>query len=162
MKKLILMLGVAISITSCATQERQQFRAEKYFNQHPKELAELCSDKYPVKEETVAGEPVVTVDTVTKTDTVTVEAECPDGTKAMVKCPPNTINTIHEKVTVTDTVYKENTAKYAAVRIELDEANDELKDSKEIAKNRLHWNIGLGIVVVLVFGSWIFKMFKLK
>jgi len=92
-------------------------KATRVMKEHPKELAKLCSESFPVKESEVKEGRVIVLpsDTVVveSTDTVVVTANCPDGTKVKTKCPPCkerivTKNSIRvDTLKIRDTAYEE-------------------------------------------------------
>lgn len=85
MKNLILLLSCILMFTGCMTQKKQQRIAHSYFSLHPDELAKICSSKYPAETKFIKGEMVTKIDTVR--DSIPVQVDCPDGSKA--DCPPN-------------------------------------------------------------------------
>ena len=123
-------------------------------NEHPVVLAELCNDNYPVKETIIQGKPVHHYSTVTiKGDSI----PCPsfEGKNGKiyapkVKCPDQTV--LHDSVTVTDTLYQENTAKLRLVLNDLSNLNNEVETERkrtQAANSRFVWAICLGVIGII-------------
>ena len=97
----------------------------KYYLKHNDQLAELCAAKFPVKEHTVLGTPQIERDTFF---TPGPTLPCPDvidsatgkKTTPVVNCP-DTKNVV-KKVTIRDTIFREDTAKLTAVKNSSDKA----------------------------------------
>jgi hypothetical protein len=94
--------------SSCVTRKG----ATDYFlNKHPEQLAQLCADKFPVKEFYRPGIPVIIRDTIPGDSIPCPQPKLNLATGKMipgkVKCPDN----VNEKKIVVDTVYLEDQAK---------------------------------------------------
>ena len=107
MKRLILLLTISLLLVGCVTEKK----ARNWAYSHKDKLAEWCSDCYPVKpSDTIKGDTIIKVDSITSTDTIRVIVDCPDGTK--VECPPQRTITrvIHshstDTIKVRDTAYE--------------------------------------------------------
>lgn len=98
----ILILALVLLVSSCTTQKK----AEKWYRNNKAELAKLCLDCFEDKKDPVYIKGDTRIDTLeVKGDTVTVEGDCPDGTKIEVDCPPNKTITINSARI--DTIYKD-------------------------------------------------------
>lgn len=83
--RILLIISCILMFTGCMTQKKQQRIAHSYFSLHPDELAKICSSKYPAETKFIKGETVTKIDTIR--DSIPVQVDCPDGSKA--DCPPN-------------------------------------------------------------------------
>lgn len=152
MKK-ILIIGVAALLISCNTQKKQLDRFRLFAFEHPDKLAELCKEKFPVKEsELKPGKPVVE----TRVEYVH------DGDS--IPCPPNGTDTIWLKKpakVITNTVRRTDTlqvidqaaladlqARYTIKRDSLLQVRTELELKKRESKYRLWVAIGLGVAFI--------------
>jgi len=150
--RIVLIITVVVLLNGCMTERKRADVFHRYAREHPTELAELCSDKYPPKATTVKGK----TDTVTKRDTlrVKVPVPVPGGTDTLwADCPPS--ETVYRYINRTDTIMQENTALIAALQGKLSESEKSLavetalrKKSDDAAHSRLYWIIGLGIGLV--------------
>lgn len=115
MKQLIAMLMLLTMLSSCKVTEE---KAKDWAYSNKDKLAEWCADCFPVKpSEVIPGKTVILPgDTIVTTDTVKVQVDCPDGTKA--DCPPGVIKTIR------DTLYQVDTIKIRDTAVEQVLAND--------------------------------------
>lgn len=98
-------------------------KAERVMRAHPVELAKLCSDCFPVKPiEIIKGDTIVKFDSITRVDSirVEVEADCPDGTRVKVDCPPNRVVTRNIHTHTSDTVKVRDTARERVLEYEVD------------------------------------------
>jgi hypothetical protein len=181
MKNSLILIVGSILLFGCVGQKG----AIKYYLKHNDQLSELCAAKFPILERISPGKPVQTIDTLYLPG---VTIPCPEVTNPntgekstpMVKCPDQKV--IHDKTTIRDTVYKENTAKLAALKYSTDKtivdlqgelqtkitANSELKGdlnssekSLDKAKKRLTTNTWtLGILVLTIIGMGILLIKK--
>lgn len=112
----------SLLLTGCATEKK----AVKFFQSNPLKLAELCANAFPPKIEYREGKTIVLPgDTVVlKGDSVLVQADCPDGTKAPVKCPPSEKEIIRILMLKTDTLFDENHPKMKFLELKLRETED--------------------------------------
>lgn len=159
MKKLIFILPIFIlCFASCMTQKKQQRIAHAYFSLNPGELAKVCSQNFSF--ETVKylpGQVVTKKDTVT--EKVIVTADCPDGSKVPVDCPPKeTITIDNSRVDTVQVLSTEAKAKISSLIYEsekmtvyIQRINEDLKDSKQIAQNRLFIIIAVSALGVAAF-----------
>jgi len=135
MKRFILSLAcIALLASACVTQKKVdkyfdrnpeflQVKAEAYLNDHPEVLAQKCSEKFPVKEVTKPGKPVIIRDTIPG-QTI----PCPPS--GLVQCPPST----KDSVIIRDTTYLEDTAKLYALEARY-------RDSLQLQFNTLQGSI---------------------
>lgn len=166
MNRLIIVL-LALFVAGCATTER---KAKSYYLDHKDQLAELCKDCFPVKEIYIKGEEVyLKPDTVFKKgDTVVVEADCPDGSKAKVKCPPNDTIEVYIPVMRIDTMVKADSAaifywKNEYLKLEKEKKNLEL-DVVELKEDKSYWMKRawiFGGIIGLYIGFSIFRRFTI-
>ena len=130
--KILLTIGVAVMIVGCLSSCLTTQKAKDYLKEKDK-LAEICAETYPVKTEYIKGDSVTVLDTLyvgenvydtlTTTDTVTQVV-----TKTITKTLPPKI--ITKTIRITDTVRQENTARVAAMQIEINKlkADNQFKD----------------------------------
>lgn len=149
MRYLFLLL---LLLSGCVSVEK----AERVMRSHPKELAKLCADCFPVREiEVIRGDTVVLIDTVSEviSDTIRVNADCPDGTVVTVDCPPNKIITRVVKSHTTDTIKVRDTA---YERVLSDERDDYRDKWANVEQSRDTWRkraiLGWGILLALGVG----------
>lgn|GEM_PF-1725649 len=115
MKNKLLLIALVALLSSCVGQRG----AMKYYLKHNDQLAELCTAKFPVKERIAPGTPRIERDTFY---TPGPTLPCPDvidsttgkKTTPAVKCPDT--RTVENKITVRDTIYKEDAAKLTALK----------------------------------------------
>ncbi len=112
MKRLIILMLAALTLSSCLTQRKREDITYRYLREHPVTLAELCAATYPIRETVIRGHTVqLPANTIwLKPDSV----PCPDGTMVYpdpvpCDCPGGTIRV--------DTVVRENTAGLDALAI---------------------------------------------
>ena len=107
MRRILTIIVISILLGSCTTSKK----AKKYAYSHKDELAEWCAECFPVKESEITPGKTIFIpgDTLITTDTVKVQVDCPDGTKA--DCPPAKIVTVRDTVVRTDTIKIRDTAK---------------------------------------------------
>lgn len=121
MKNLVASLLILGITSGCMSVEK----AERVMRAHPKELADLCNDCFPVKPiEIIKGDTIILVDTVSElvSDTIKVKADCPDGSVVVVDCPPTKTITRFVKTHSTDTVKLRDTAFETVLINERDES----------------------------------------
>src|SRR5690606_22670174 len=115
---------------SCVTEKK----ARNWAYSHKEKLAEWCADCFPVKpSEVIKGDTITIVDSVVRVDSIRVQVDCTDGTKA--DCPPNKTITKEIKTHSTDTIKIRDTAfeyvletKVKEVNIENDKLKKDLDD----------------------------------
>lgn len=149
-------LIILLLFTGCMSVEK----AEKVMRAHPKELAELCADCFPVKEsEVIKGDTVVRVDSVVRIDSVKVEvvADCPDGTKVVVDCPPTKVIERVKYSHTTDTIKVRDSAQEKVLENERDEYKDKYAQEQERADSWRKWCLTFGSIL-LAYG--IFKFVR--
>lgn len=124
-------------------------KAERIMRSHPVELAKLCADCFPVKPiEIIKGDTIVLLDSVIRVDSVRVEveADCPDGTKVKVDCPPTkTVERIKYTHT-SDTVKIRDTARETVLENSIKESDRKAKDWH----NRFYYALGACFVLLAV------------
>ena len=149
-KLLILCLLVIIYLAffSCTTQKK----ATRYFNENNKELAELCLERFPIREKTIRGDTIRITDTLKVIDKVPVFVDCPDGTKK--ECPPKEIKYIKTTEQVTDTIIKIDTRNEAILKHDIKELTEDNKTLKKQRKGLIYLCVGLLLVLIV---SRIFK-----
>ena len=144
-----------VFIAGCATTEK---KARNYYLEHKDELAKLCSDCFPVKQEYIKGKDIyLPQDTVyVKGDTVEVQGDCPDGTKVKVKCPPSDTMKVYVPILRIDTITKADSAAIKFWQSEFrkaDKAKNDLILEKaseiESKKEWRKWALILGLVIVV-------------
>lgn len=139
MKTIILLASIVLLLlSSCVTQkgvdhyysknpELEQLKAQGYMASHAGLLAQMCTEKFPVKERIGKSDTVFRVDTIPG-----VQAECPDGTK--ITCPPS----LDKTQTIRDTIYLKDAAELEAARYHFANALKVEKDAyQEEYKNRI-------------------------
>lgn len=149
--KKIIIGSLALLFTGCVSVEK----AERVMRAHPKELAKLCADCFPVKEsEVIEGKRDTVTREITKIDTLKVEviADCPDGTKVVVDCPPT--KKIYRDVIInqTDTIKVRDTAYEQVLQDKITELEDDNK-SLEKWKDFGLWGwgiIGVGLLMYFI------------
>lgn len=147
---------VVLFLTSCKVTEK---KAKEYVYSHKDKLAEWCADCFPVKEsEVLKGDTVILIDTVSEiiSDTVRMQADCPDGSKVVVDCPPNKVITKVVKTHSTDTIKVRDTAHERVLSDEVKEYKDKyanMEQSRYKWRKRAIW--GWGILVALGIGVFL-------
>src|SRR5690606_14884909 len=147
-------LFLLLLFSGCVSVEK----AERVMRAHPTELSKLCADCFPVKEsEIVKGDTVVLIDTVSEiiSDTVRVQADCPDGSVVMVDCPPNKTITKVVRTHSTDTIKVRDTAYERVVKDERDEYKDKwanMEQSRDTWRKRAIWGWGILFALGIGFG----------
>ncbi|MFN8406768.1 MAG: hypothetical protein U0X71_04735 [Sphingobacteriaceae bacterium] len=119
-------------LSSCASQQKQADRAYRFFRQNPTNLAKLCADQYPVKEQWIAGKEIIQIDTIRLADE---KVPCPtlgNQKTAFIRCPG--AKTIVQKIHRTDTLFRENTARITDISNQLNETKMELAITKRRTK----------------------------
>lgn len=164
MKQLIAILFIAV-FASCHTVKR----AAKTFDTHPKEAAEYCAVKFPVKPFTktttkyLPGKPVIKPGTVTY-----VTVDCDSAVKVALKrgtpktvkvqCPPCDTTYLTDTLYTHDTTVVENTAVSEALHYELsDKATQADKATANAVKwrGRTLWTWGINALILAAIGfSW--------
>lgn len=162
-KVIVLFIGILI-ITGCATRQEKSYN---YYQKNKGELAQLCNDEFPFKEEYIPGIPEVIRDTVYSLSEI--EIPCPEPTpqnpKPSVKCPPQ--KTIVEKVFIRDTIKVESSRKTKALEFEIQNLKNEInrknkfleKQKKQIGQYKTIRTIGW-ILLLLIGAGIILKIFK--
>lgn len=170
MKNIILTALFSIMLLGCITEKKQRFNAEQFYKQHPEELANNCSEKFPVRTEYLKGKEITTVDTVvmqnivmdcpTVYDTITHTSYTPK-----IVCPEQKVITI-EKKTV-NTLVKENTAKVEAYRLSAETLKQNLAVSESKGsflenkvKKEFFAIIALSVLLLLSLAFHLKKMFS--
>lgn len=162
MKKIIAILLIA-SLFSCATRKERAFN---YYQKNKGELAQLCNDEFPFKEEYIPGIPEVKTDTIYSS--TVLEIPCPEPTpenpRPSVKCPPQ--KTIVQETVIRDTIKVESTRHLKALNFEiatlkedLATCTDSLAKSEKQNSTLRSWLTILGIIIGIYFLSKISKFF---
>src|SRR5690606_41968686 len=79
-------------------------------------------------------------------DTVRVQADCPDGSKVVVDCPPNKTITKVVRTHSTDTIKVRDTAHERVLKDERDEYKDKwanMEQSRDTWRTRAMWGWGM-------------------
>lgn len=149
---------VMVFITGCATTEK---KAKNYYLTHKDELAELCKDCFPVKQEYIKGKDIyLPQDTVfIKGDTVEIQGDCPDGTKVKIKCPPSDTLKVYIPILRIDTITKKDSADirfWQGQFIKADKAKNDLIIEKaseiESKKEWRKWALIFAAAIALFIG----------
>ncbi len=154
--KTYLILLLALTLTGCAGYRKQQQRAERFYKLYPLQLAGLCAQAFPIKQEFKPGR-----DTLLQTDTLQLAVNCPPSAKDTVIFTRYLQQT---KLRV-DTLYRTRTAIEDSLRTQvliLAQTQTAAEQQKEalMAKSRgLFWlAIGLGgmmlFLMVLFVRVW--------
>lgn len=141
----LIYISIAITLTSCAGMKKK--KAYRYFNENKKELAELCLDKFPIKEKTIKGDTVTIIDTLKVVDKVPVYVDCPDGTKK--ECPPKETKYIERIRTVTDTIVKIDTREKYLLELEIQEKNDKINSLQKQRKALIYTSVSLLLLLIV-------------
>lgn len=147
-------LFLLLLFSGCVSVEK----AERVMRAHPTKLAKLCADCFPVHEsEVIRGDTVVLIDTVSEviSDTIRVNADCPDGTVVTVDCPPNKAVTRVIKSHTTDTIKVRDTAYERVLEDERDEYKDKwanMEQSRDMWRKRAIWGWGVLLALGVGFG----------
>lgn len=147
-------LFLLLLLSGCVSVEK----AERVMRAHPTELAKLCADCFPVREsEVIRGDTVVLIDTVSEviSDTIRVNADCPDGTVVTVDCPPNKTVTRVIKSHTTDTIKVRDTAYERVLADERDDYRDKwanMEQSRDMWRKRAIWGWGIIFLCAAVVG----------
>lgn len=148
------LLIILLLFSGCVSVEK----AERVMRAHPTELAKLCADCFPVREsEVIRGDTVILIDTVSEvvSDTIRVNADCPDGTVVTVDCPPNRVVTRVVKSHTTDTLKVRDTAYERVLSDERDSYRDKwanMEQSRDTWRKRAIWGWGIILLCAVVIG----------
>lgn len=168
--RILLIISCILMFTGCMTQKKQQRIAHSYFSLHPDELAKICSSKYPAETKFIKGETVTKIDTVR--DSIPVQVDCPDGSKA--DCPPNKkiiidnsrVDTLEVlptpvKAQLIDQINQIRDANVKIVQLEADLEKEKQKTAaaEHLAQRRLFIIIALGALMGLGIFLRIKKVF---
>lgn len=164
MKNLLLFFFV-LMLFSCATRQEKSYN---YYQKNKGELAQLCNDEFPFREEYIPGIPEVKTDTVYSKKVV--EIPCPEPTpenpKPTVKCPPE--KTIIKEIYIRDTIKVESSRKTKALEFEIQKLKKELqkkeeaiqKQNKQISKYKNFKTIGWTLSLLLLGIGLVIRIFK--
>lgn len=152
----IVLMAVALTLPGCMTQRR----VTRYLNEHAFTAASYCASAFPVRDSVVR---VVGKQVLLPGDTVLIPGQtfpCPALPAAQeVTCPDSRL--IRDTLLRTDTLtlWRENTAKTAAMRGELaqlraDSTRAILTQAKATKRGWLMW--GTWIVLALILSGWLF------
>lgn len=154
---------IIFMLSACKIKEH---KARNYYLDNPEKLAKLSDMVFPIRGEYKQGEEIkMTPDTMyLQSDTVIVQADCPDGTKVSVKCPPCDTVKIYVPVLRIDTAVKYDDRASAGLRIEMakiEKSNIELRVKLELtereSKNKTWWIVGLSLLSALSFAGLVYK-----
>lgn len=146
MKIKYIIIFLIFIISSCAGAKKK--RAHRYFNENKKELAELCLERFPIKEKIVKGDTIRITDTLKVVDKIPVFVDCPDGTKK--ECPPKEIKYIETTERVTDTIYTIDTRNEAILKHYIKELTENNKKLIKQRKGLIYACIGLLLVLIVL------------
>lgn len=142
----LLLTFIICCLFSCNSQKR----FIKYAQTHKPELAELCTETFPIQGRLIQGRTDTISDTVYKesplVDCPPVEAKNGQIVINKVKCPPNKI--IDNSFTRVDTIYQADTAMEHVLQTKLKDSEEESKKQKERAEK---WR-KTSIIVIAVLG----------
>lgn len=158
MKKYISLLVIAVVLTGCMTQKKQQRIARAYMHSNPIELATLCSIHFPAKDTFIKGEPDTVTTEVVRRDTVTVQVE---GRDIHVPCPECRQKT--RTITIVDTIVRLDEASLAVLldqinvlslseavlKEKLSEKDRQLKESKQKGYKKTWIASALGLLTLI-------------
>lgn len=156
---------IIISTASCYTQRKASEQVDKAYSRYESVVAGKCGNWYPIKIDTVHGEPIIT----RHTDTIpgeTIIVNCDSLNKLAaagntsintvyvpVKCPPSTHSTDSIKVPIY--IVKENTAKLREAELKIKEV-----EATGRTKNGLIGVVCSILAVSLVINYLLFKQIK--
>lgn len=141
----VIYISIVLTLTSCAGMKKK--KAYRYFNENKKELAELCLDKFPIREKTIKGDTITITDTLKIIDKVPVFVDCPDGTKK--ECPPKETKYIERIRTVTDTIVKIDTREKYLLELEIQEKNDKINSLQKQRKALIYTSVSLLLLLIV-------------
>ena len=110
----------------CISEKKARFKAEQFYKDHPKELAQTCAKKFPIHSQYIEGITIVRKNTTIEKG---ILLDCPEQQKTL--CYPDS-KTIYIKTVRVDTVVKENTAKVAMLSNQLNTANNLMLEENKI------------------------------
>jgi hypothetical protein len=151
MKKYLILL-LALTLTGCAGYRKQQQRAERFYQQYPLQLAGLCAQAFPVKQELKPGR-----DTLLQTDTLQLAVKCPPSVKDTV------IFTRYQQQTKlrVDTLYHTRTAVEDSLRTQVlvlaqtQAATEQRKEALTAKSRGLLWLV-VGLALMVLFLAVLF------
>lgn len=153
-----------VFVAGCATTEK---KAKKYYLENKDELAELCSDCFPVKSEFKPGKPIqLPSDTVYRPGIpIIMMADCPDGTQKPVECPPNDTIEIYTPIQIRDTIVQADSAaiyywQAQHTKVTAEKKEVELEKAGEIADKKFYrkwfWILAAVIGLNILWRLWKF------
>lgn len=147
MKKYLITM-LALTLTGCAGYRKQQQRAERFYQKYPLQLAGLCAQTFPIKQELKPGR-----DTILQTDTLQMAVNCPPSAKDTVVFTRYLQKT---KLRV-DTLYRTRTTVEDSLRTQVlvlaqtHAAIEQQKEAIKLKSRGLLWlSVGLGVMVLLL------------
>jgi len=152
---IFVLLIIAGFLQGCSTLEKRINKAKVVARENPNSFASFCVESFPVKEKFIKGKDSIVIDTLIQEKIVKVPVIIKgDTTYVDVKCPKAT--TVYKTVVRIDTVIKEDTAKLADLRQQIDKSNKDYKEKDlslqkalKSSTSRLYWIIGLAILALL-------------
>jgi len=146
--KIYLITLLALTLSGCAGYRKQQRKAERFYRQYPAQLAGLCAQAFPIKEEHRPGR-----DTILQTDTLQLAVNCPPSAKDTMVFTRYLQKT---KLRV-DTLYRTRTAVEDSLRTQvlvLAQTQTAIEQQKDAIKTKnrglILLAIGLGVLSVLL------------
>ncbi len=147
MKKYLITM-LALTLTGCAGYRKQQQRAERFYRQYPLQLAGLCAQAFPVKQELKPGR-----DTILQTDTLQMAVNCPPSAKDTVVFT----RYLQKNKLRVDTLYRTRTTVEDSLRTQVlvlaqtQAAVEQQKEKFQLKSRGLLWLAGgLGVMVLLL------------
>lgn len=146
--KIYLITLLALTLTGCAGYRKQQQRAERFYQKYPSQLAGLCAQAFPIKQELKPGR-----DTILQTDTLQLAVNCPPSAKDTV-----VFTRYLQKIKLrVDTLYHTRTAVEDSLRTQVlvlaqtQTAIEQQKEAMKLKSRGLLWlSIGLGGIVLFL------------
>lgn len=165
-RSIIVFLFIALVAFSCSIERKAIKKLNWIEYKAPEVIAKKCSDKYPVKTNTIIEKEFIKGDVITVHDSI--ELDCDTVTevkykdrKIRVPFPVTKVRVDTYKVNRTDTI--ENTAKVDFLQLKSDRLFEQsVEDSLTIKnKNRkIKWLIGSLVAIVLMIGLRIYLNIK--
>lgn len=163
MEKITLWIMAVLLVSSCATRQEKSFN---YYQKNKGELAQLCDEEFPFKEEYIPGIPIIIRDTIFSESEI--EIPCPESTpenpKPTVKCPEIIIK---ESTKTTDTLKVESQRKIKSLEFEIKNLKAEIRKKDETIEKQLkkiekYKNFkAIGWILLIIIGAgFLIKIFR--
>jgi hypothetical protein len=146
--KIYLITLLALTLTGCAGYRQQQRKAERFYRKFPAQLAGLCAQAFPIKQELKPGR-----NTVLQTDTLQLAVNCPPSAKDTI-----VFTRYLQKIKLrVDTLYRTRTAVEDSLRMQVlvlaqtEAAAQQQKQALTTKSRSLMWlAVGLGMIVLFL------------